>query len=78
MSNNESIEYMLANAFNHIPAGVRKYGDLAGEEYDEFWWRDCILHDGDWQGTQGYLILWWHDGNLVTHHTYTYPPNIYN
>ena len=71
-------DFMLRNAFYHVPAGVRTTGDFAGEKYDEFWWRSCALEPDDLKGTGGYLIVWLHeDGSFNTHHTYHYPPEIY-
>lgn len=72
-----SLEYMLRTTFNHIPAGTRERGSFAGEEYDELWWRDCVLEDGYPEGTQGYLIAWFDGEEFSTFHTYRYPPEIY-
>lgn len=72
-----SFHFILDNLFYREPAGVRSTGDFAGEEYDEYWWKDCILRDGEYPGTQGYLVVWFRDGELNTHHTYRNPKEMF-
>lgn len=68
----EELDFILLNLFNHVPAGVREYGDFAGESYEEFWWRETVDHDG-------YLMVWYDgDNKFNTFHTYRYPPDIYS
>lgn len=71
------IEFMLRTAFHHVPAGSRTSGAFAGEAYDEFWWRGCVLTEDMRQGEQGYLMVWFDGENFVTNHTYRHPTEIF-
>lgn len=71
------LEFLLGSVFEYVPEGTRTTGDFAGEHYDGFWWRSCVLTPDMQQGEQGYLMVWYDGDSLRTHHTYHYPPDIF-
>ena len=69
-----SLEFVLDTVFHHVPAGTRTTGDLAGQPYDEFWWREQAVGR---YGTRGYVLVWLNGNKFNSHHTYHHPESIY-
>lgn len=74
----QDFEHTLKTLFHYVEPGARSTGDFAGLPYDGFYWRSCVLHEGDLQGTQGYLMVWFDNHEFRSFHTYHYPPDIYS
>lgn len=56
-------EFTLEHIFHKIQGN---------EVFDTLWWREVK------DGGEGYILIWDSgDGEPVSHHTYHYPPNIY-
>jgi hypothetical protein len=71
----DEIKFMLDSVFNYIPARKRTifgigYNEEITVDADEFWWKECN------DDNEGYLMVWYKDGEISTHHTYNFPPEI--
>lgn len=57
-------QFVLDQVFNYCES----QGDSA-----EYWWREVV------EPGEGYVIVWIdEDGNMSSHHTYRYPPDIWS